>query len=201
MNNQITEGGDVVYKKVTKKEDDRTFRQIWGDFCEEKNIPYVDKNQHSSRYLLLDQKCKSIGTIEYVLYQEKEQSNIENYYPFSQSFMLNGIKDKRIYEVSKMCLSRDSRGKGYFKNIMLTIYTYAVKNDIDWFIAVMTYRMYLFARTMGFQVVEVDRPFWLSKQAKVVPVMLNVKHAIEHMKTFKEFQHYCENVKRAANSS
>ncbi len=184
-----------MYKKVVTKEEDIIFRQIWGDFCEEKCIQYVDNNPDSSRYLLKNQSSKTIGTIEFQTYQGNDYSNVESYYPFSQSAIIESLKDKRVYEVTKMCLSKEFRGKGYFKNIMSTIYDYSVRNEVDWYVAVMTYRMYLYIRTMGFRSKVVEQPFWLSKQIRVIPVFLDIKHAVEHMKTFKEFQPYYSSTK------
>lgn len=179
-----------MYKVVKKLEDRVIFQEIWGDYCELKNIPYIDKNINSKLYLLTDINQNEIGTLECVPYRTTN-SNIEQFYSFSTSNNLFLKKEHNVHEISKVCISRGYRGKGYFKNIMLTIYTYANEAQVEWFVAVMTYRMYLYVRSMGFDIEELDQPFWIGNEMKVIPVILNAKHGIKHMQTFKEFQSYC----------
>lgn len=184
-----------MYRVVNTDNDLITFREIWGDYCEIKQLPYIEKNSNCNLVLMIDNADNPIGTLECTPYL-RELSNLEYFYPFSKVPLIQSNDKQNIYEIAKVSIKRDARGKGYFNNIMLTIYTFAVKNNIDWFIAVMTYRMYLFTRTMGFDVEELDQPFYIGDEMKVVPVLLNAKHGIEHMKTFREFQSYCISVSK-----
>ena len=59
------------------------FEQLWGDFCEERNLMFVERNLNPSRFLLIEDE-HHIGTVECMKYTVPEQSNSEFFYPFSK---------------------------------------------------------------------------------------------------------------------
>jgi RimJ/RimL family protein N-acetyltransferase len=189
INGRLLEGGGKMYKIARSREDEEFFHQLWGEYCEENNIPFLNNCRDSSRYLLLDVEKTEIGTLECSPYMPDRGSNVENFYSFTTSADIKNIHHRNIHEIGKLSIERSYRGKGYFKHAMIALLGHALKHKVDWYIAVANFRVYLYARTMGFQVEAIDSKFYLNEKIKAVPILLDVKHAIEHMKTFKEYEH------------
>jgi RimJ/RimL family protein N-acetyltransferase len=188
----IVKGGEKMYKVVRSREDEEYFCQLWGEYCDENNIPFVNNCRNSSRYLLLDEDKTKIGTLECSPYMPKYGSNVESFYSFTSSKDMEDIRDRNIHEIGKLSIERSHRGKGYFKYAMAILLGHALKHKVDWYVAVANFRVYLFARTMGFKVEAIDNKFYLNDKLKAIPILLDVNHAIEHMKTFKEYKHLVE---------
>ncbi|GGE59669.1 GNAT family N-acetyltransferase [Priestia taiwanensis] len=185
-----------MYKIARSQEEEKYFQQLWGEYCDENNIPFIDNCKHASRYLLLDQEGTKMGTLECAPYNPEQGSNTEHFYSFSSSKEMESIRHKNIHEIGKLSIERSHRGQGYFRYAMAVLLGHAMKHKVDWYVAVANFRLYLFARTMGFQVEAIDDSFYLNGKIKAVPILLDVNHAIEHMKTFKEYGHLVETLKK-----
>ena len=43
-----------MFQRVQTKEEHFWFEQLWGDFCEERNLMFVERNLNPSRFLLIE---------------------------------------------------------------------------------------------------------------------------------------------------
>lgn len=59
-----------MFQRVQTKEEHFWFEQLWGDFCEERNLMFVERNLNPSRFLLIEDE-HHIGTVECIKYTNR----------------------------------------------------------------------------------------------------------------------------------
>jgi hypothetical protein len=177
-----------MLQRVQTKKEHFVFEQLWGDFCEERNIIFVERNLNPERFLLIGEGDKYIGTVECVLYQSPDESNSEFFYPFSSNPAVQELTDKKIYEIGKLSIDRQFRGRGHFKRLIAILFIHAMETKTDWYIAVLTKRMYLYLRFLGFRAEPIDNEFSLSDKVIGVPVRIEAYSAMRHLYSIKEFR-------------
>ncbi|MFX3630022.1 MAG: hypothetical protein ACE3JR_12030 [Ectobacillus sp.] len=181
-----------MFQKVKTKEEHFIFEQLWGDFCEERNLAFVERNLNPARYLLIGEGEKYIGTVECTQYLLPEQSNAEYFYSFSKNSAITGLENKRIYEIGKLSIARQYRGRGHFKRLAVILFIHALETKADWYIAVLTKRMYLYLQFLGFRIEPVDNAFPISEKVIGVPVRIKTYEALRYMYSIKDFRDVIE---------
>lgn len=101
-----------MFQRVQTKEEHFWFEQLWGDFCEERNLMFVERNLNPSRFLLIEDE-HHIGTVECIKFTVPEQSNSEFFYPFSKNDLVKDLKN--VYEIGKLSIAKTSRGEDISK--------------------------------------------------------------------------------------
>ncbi|MFD3450047.1 hypothetical protein ACFDTO_36335 [Microbacteriaceae bacterium 4G12] len=177
-----------MFQRVCMKEEHFIFEQLWGDFCEERNLIFVERNLNPVRFLLVGEGEKYIGTVECISYEDPEQSNSEFFYPFSENPAIKELAGKRVYEISKLSIEKRYRGRGHFKRLATILFIHALETKADWYIAVVTKRMYMYLRSLGFRIEPVDDVFPLHEELMGVPVRIDVLQGLKHMYSIKEFR-------------
>ncbi|MCS6591440.1 hypothetical protein [Bacillus cereus] len=174
-----------MFQRVQTKEEHFGFEQLWGDFCEERNLMFVERNLNPSRFLLIEDE-HPIGTVECIKYTVPEQSNSEFFYPFSKN---NLVKDlKNVYEIGKLSISKTSRGRGHFKRLTAILFIHALETKAEWYIAAVTKRMYMYLLTLGFPIEPIDNPFQFHDTLQGVPVRIHARKGVTHLYSLKEFR-------------
>ena len=174
-----------MFQRVQTKEEHFWFEQLWGDFCEERNLMFVERNLNPSRFLLIEDQ-NSIGTVECIRYDEPEQSNSEFFYPFSENKLVKDLQN--VYEIGKLSIAKTSRGRGHFKRLAAIIFIHALETKAKWYIAVVTKRMYMYLFTIGFPIEPIDEPFAFHDTLQGVPVRIHVRKGLTHLYSLKEFR-------------
>jgi predicted GNAT family N-acyltransferase len=177
-----------VFRVIHTKEENNLFNELWGDFCEENEIPFLKRTDQVTRYGICDEEKRFIGTIELSKFHCKLESEQNYFYEFSRNKYIKFIKNEKIYEISKLLIDRENRGKGHFKQILLACFDHATSTDADWYIGTINKRLYMFARSMGFKIVPIDEYFNISDNIIAVPFLLDAKHAIQLMQYSQEFK-------------
>lgn len=175
----------IMFQRVQTKEEHFWFEQLWGDFCEERNLQFVERNLNPTRFLLIEHN-HYIGTVECVPYTVPEQSNSEFFYSFSKNELVENLKN--VYEIGKLSVARQSRGRGQFKRLATILFIHALETKAEWYIAVVTKRMYMYLRSLGFPIEPVDEPFFFHEALQGVPVRIHAMKGITHMYSLKEFR-------------
>lgn len=165
----------------------RTFwvRATMGDFCEERNLMFVERNLNPSRFLLIEDE-HPIGTVECIKYTVPEQSNSEFFYPFSKNDLVKDLKN--VYEIGKLSISKTSRGRGHFKRLTAILFIHALETKAEWYIAAVTKRMYMYLLTLGFPIEPIDNPFQFHDTLQGVPVRIHARKGVTHLYSLKEFR-------------
>lgn len=174
-----------MFQRVQTKEEHFWFEQLWGDFCEERNLMFVERNLTPSRFLLIEDN-HYIGTVECIHYTTPEQSNSEFFYPFSESEYIKGLKN--VYEIGKLSIAKTSRGRGQFKQLATILFIHALEVKAEWYIAVVTKRMYMYLRSLGFPIEPIDEALTVNDELQGVPVRIHVMKGLTHMYSLKEFR-------------
>ncbi|MBO9129320.1 hypothetical protein [Bacillus sp. 165] len=177
-----------MFSIVNKKEDHVIFEQLWGDFCEERQLAFVDRGVKPVRYLLRGEGEKCIGTIEFASYRKGQSSNAEYFYPFSENQYIQELSGLHVYETGKLSIKKQYRGRGHFKHLALIVLIHALENKADWYIAVVTKRMFLYLRSLGFSIQPVDEDIPVQERLTLIPVRIDVKQGISQMLMLKEFR-------------
>ncbi|CAI8904693.1 MULTISPECIES: hypothetical protein [Bacillus] len=174
-----------MFQRVQTKEEHFWFEQLWGDFCEERDLMFVERNLNPSRFLLIE-GGHSIGTVECIRYTTPEQSNSEFFYPFSENELVKGLKN--VYEIGKLSITKTSRGRGHFKRLTAILFIHALEMKAEWYIAVVTKRMYMYLLTLGFPIEPIDDPFYFHDTLQGVPVRIHARKGLTHLYSLKEFR-------------
>lgn len=177
-----------MFQKVRTKEEHFIFEQLWGDFCEERGLTFVERNLNPERFLLLGEGNKYIGTVECALYTTPDKSNSEYFYPFSKNREIEKLSYKKVYEIGKLSIIRQHRGRGHFKRLAAILFIHAIETKTDWYITVATKRMYMYLRFLGFHVEPVDNHFNINNEVVGVPIRIHAGMAVRHMYSIKEFR-------------
>src|SRR5581483_11214477 len=115
-----------MFQLVQTKRAHFVFEQLWGDFCEERNLTFVERNLNPSRYLLVGEGERYIGTVECARYENPAESNAEFFYPFSQNRLVTELSGKRVFEIGKLSISKYFRGRGHFKRLAVVLFIHAL---------------------------------------------------------------------------
>ncbi|PEB51038.1 hypothetical protein CON65_10130 [Bacillus pseudomycoides] len=174
-----------MFQRVQTKEEHFWFEQLWGDFCEERDLMFVERNLNPSRFLLIEDQ-HYIGTVECIRYVVPEQSNSEFFYPFSENDLVKDLKN--VYEIGKLSIAKTSRGRGHFKRLAAILFMHALEMKAEWYIAVVTKRMYMYLFTLGFPIEPIDNPFNFHDKLQGVPVRIHARKGITHLYSLKEFR-------------
>lgn len=174
-----------MFQRVQTKEEHFGFEQLWGDFCEERNLMFVERNLNPSRFLLIEDE-HPIGTVECIKYTVPEQSNSEFFYPFSKNDLVKDLKN--VYEIGKLSISKTSRGRGHFKRLTAILFIHALETKAEWYIAAVTKRMYMYLLTLGFPIEPIDNPFQFHDTLQGVPVRIHARKGVTHLYSLKEFR-------------
>ena len=174
-----------MFQRVQTKEEHFGFEQLWGDFCEERNLMFVERNLNPSRFLLIEDE-HPIGTVECTKYTVPEQSNSEFFYPFSKNDLVKDLKN--VYEIGKLSISKTSRGRGHFKRLTAILFIHALETKAEWYIAAVTKRMYMYLLTLGFPIEPIDNPFQFHDTLQGVPVRIHARKGVTHLYSLKEFR-------------
>ncbi|WP_459503016.1 hypothetical protein [Bacillus sp. C1] len=174
-----------MFQRVQTKEEHFLFEQLWGDFCEERNLMFVERNLNPSRFLLIE-GGQYTGTVECIRYMKPEQSNSEFFYPFSKNELVQGLRN--VYEIGKLSIAKISRGRGHFKRLVAILFIHALEMKAEWYIAVVTKRMYMYLLTLGFPIEPIDDPFPFHDTLQGVPVRIHARKGITHLYSLKEFR-------------
>ncbi|HDR8485076.1 TPA: hypothetical protein QC445_001850 [Bacillus cereus] len=174
-----------MFQLVQTKEEHFGFEQLWGDFCEERNLMFVERNLNPSRFLLIEDE-HPIGTVECIKYTVPEQSNSEFFYPFSKNDLVKDLKN--VYEIGKLSISKTSRGRGHFKRLTAILFIHALETKAEWYIAAVTKRMYMYLLTLGFPIEPIDNPFQFHDTLQGVPVRIHARKGVTHLYSLKEFR-------------
>ncbi|YAR63675.1 hypothetical protein ACUIAK_14850 [Bacillus cytotoxicus] len=174
-----------MFQRVQTKEEHFWFEQLWGDFCEERNLMFVERNLNPSRFLLIEDQ-HYIGTVECIQYTSPEQSNSEFFYPFSKNKLIKNLNN--VYEIGKLSIAKTSRGRGHFKRLATILFIHALEMKAEWYIAVVTKRMYMYLLTLGFPIEPIDTPFDFHDMLQGVPVRIHARKGITHLYSLKEFR-------------
>ncbi|MFJ8529082.1 hypothetical protein [Bacillus sp. NPDC094106] len=174
-----------MFQRVQTKEEHFWFEQLWGDFCEERDLMFVERNLNPSRFLLIEDQ-HYIGTVECIRYVVPEQSNSEFFYPFSENDLVKDLKN--VYEIGKLSIAKTSRGRGHFKRLAAILFMHALEMKAEWYIAVVTKRMYMYLFTLGFPIEPIDNPFNFHDTLQGVPVRIHARKGITHLYSLKEFR-------------
>ncbi len=177
-----------MFDIVSTKAEHLIFEQLWGDFCEERNLTFVEQADNPVRYLLKGEGNKYIGTVECSSYEEGESSNAEFFYPFSKNPYIQELQGLNVSEVGKLSIKKQYRGRGHFKRLALIILIHALETKTNWYIAVVTKRMYLYLRSLGFRIQPIDEEMRIHEKLTLIPVRIDVAQGIAHMLTLKEFR-------------
>ena len=177
-----------MFLHVRTKREHFVFEQLWGDFCEERDLMFVERNLNPSRYLLIGEGERYIGTVECAPYQKPEESNAEFFYPFSQNRLITELNKKRVFEIGKLSISKHFRGMGHFKRLAVILFIHALEQKVDWYIAVVTKRMYMYLRSLGFQMEPIDEPFLFHETLVGVPIRLHAWQGMKYLYSLKEFR-------------
>lgn len=176
-----------MFHRVQTKEDHFVFEQLWGDFCEERNIQFVERSLQPERFLLKDDSNKYIGTVECAKYVHPQESNSEYFYKFSS----NGIvkrHEQNLYEIGKFMIERQFRGHGYFKRLAATLFIHALETKATTYIAVVTKRMYMYLLFLGFKIDMLDKEFRINEVMIGVPILINAYEGMKHIYSIKEIR-------------
>ncbi len=165
----------------------RTFlvRATVGDFCEERNLMFVERNLNPSRFLLIEDE-HHIGTVECMKYTVPEQSNSEFFYPFSKNDLVKDLQN--VYEIGKLSIAKTSRGRGHFKRLTAILFMHALETKAEWYIAAVTKRMYMYLLTLGFPIEPIDKPFQFHDTLQGVPVRIHARKGATHLYSLKNFE-------------
>ncbi|EEL50836.1 hypothetical protein bcere0022_18430 [Bacillus cereus Rock3-44] len=174
-----------MFQRVQTKEEHFWFEQLWGDFCEERDLMFVERNLNPSRFLLIE-GGHFIGTVECMRYSTPEHSNSEFFYPFSENELVKGLKN--VYEIGKLSIVKTSRGRGHFKRLTAILFIHALEMKAEWYIAVVTKRMYMYLLTLGFPIEPIDDPFPFHDTLQGVPVRIHARKGLTHLYSLKEFR-------------
>ncbi|MCP8969236.1 GNAT family N-acetyltransferase [Ectobacillus ponti] len=177
-----------MFERVHSPEEHLVFEQLWGDFCEERNLVFIERCLQPERFLLVGEGGKYIGTVECARYSSPEESNSEFFYPFSKNAAFMEIQHKKVYEIGKLSINRQYRGRGHFKRLAAILFIHALETRADWYVAAVTKRMYMYLRFLGFRIEPIDEVFSFTGQLTGVPVRINASQAIRHMYSLKEFR-------------
>ncbi|MDM5188520.1 hypothetical protein QUF99_14700 [Bacillus sp. DX4.1] len=174
-----------MFQRVQTKEEHFWFEQLWGDFCEERDLMFVERNLNPSRFLLIEDQ-NYIGTVECIRYTTPEQSNSEFFYPFSKNELVKDLKN--VYEIGKLSIVKTSRGRGHFKRLTAILFMHALETKAEWYIAVVTKRMYMYLLTLGFPIEPIDEAFAFHDTLQGVPVRIHARKGLTHLYSLKEFR-------------
>ncbi|MDM5154828.1 hypothetical protein QUF88_13645 [Bacillus sp. DX1.1] len=174
-----------MFQRVQTKEEHFWFEQLWGDFCEERDLMFVERNLNPSRFLLIEDQ-NYIGTVECIRYTTPDQSNSEFFYPFSENELVKGLKN--VYEIGKLSIVKTSRGRGHFKRLTAILFMHALETKAEWYIAVVTKRMYMYLLTLGFPIEPIDEAFAFHDTLQGVPVRIHARKGLTHLYSLKEFR-------------
>lgn len=174
-----------MFQRVQTKEEHFWFEQLWGDFCEERNLMFVERNLNPSRFLLIEDE-HHIGTVECMKYTVPEQSNSEFFYPFSKNDLVKDLQN--VYEIGKLSIAKTSRGRGHFKRLTAILFVHALETKAEWYIAAVTKRMYMYLLTLGFPIEPIDKPFQFHDTLQGVPVRIHARKGATHLYSLKEFR-------------
>jgi len=177
-----------VFRVIHTKEENNLFNELWGDFCEENEIPFLIRSNEVTRYGICNSDKKLIGTLEFSKYNIENEDKNKYYYNFSENKYIKYIQNEEIYEIGKLLITRENRGKGFFKQILLACYDHANHTNADWYIGTINKRLYMFARSAGFKILPIDEYFEISDDIIAVPFLLDIKHAIKLLKYSNEFK-------------
>lgn len=177
-----------MFQKVQTKEEHFIFEQLWGDFCEERGLTFVERSLNPERFLLVGEGDKYIGTVECAMYTTPDTSNSEYFYPFSKNPKIEVMGNKKVYEIGKLSIIRQDRGRGHFKRLAAILFIHALETKTDWYITVLTKRMYMYLQFLGFQVDPVDTNITINEDIVGVPIRIDARKAMRHMYSIKEFR-------------
>lgn len=178
-----------MFHRVQTKEEHFVFEQLWGDFCEERKIQFIERNLQPERFLLIGAENRYIGTVECAKYEHPHESNSEYFYPFStHPTFIKEHEWKRIYEIGKFSIERQFRGQGYFKRLVVILFIHALETKATAYITVVTKRMYMYLRFLGFQMHTLDKEFKINEIVIGVPIMIDAYEGIKHLYSIKEIR-------------
>ncbi|WP_379968371.1 GNAT family N-acetyltransferase [Ectobacillus sp. sgz5001026] len=176
-----------MFHRVQTKEDHFVFEQLWGDFCEERNIQFVERNLQPERFLLEDDGNKYIGTVECAKYVHPQESNSEYFYKFSSNSIIQR-HEQNLYEIGKFMIERQFRGRGYFKRLAAILFIHALETKATTYITVVTKRMYMYLLFLGFKIDTLDKEFRINEVMIGVPIMINAYEGMKHVYSIKEIR-------------
>lgn len=162
------------------------FQALWEDFCEEKNIPYWDQNKKALRFLLFHDK-KPTGTIQFAPFHlNNPQSEIEKWYQFSTNEYVQKLvaENNILFELSKLSIKKDERGKGHFKTLISLMAAISRKKDINYCMAVVSERLYLYIISNGFPCEKLEDEVMINSNTIGIPIVINVKECMEKLFIF-----------------
>lgn len=177
-----------MFRIIHTNEENFLFNELWGDFCEENEIPFLERNSNVTRYGICDSDRKLIGTIEFNKFDIGNENNNKYFYNFAENKYIKYIQNEKIYEIGKLLINRENRGKGFFKQILLACYDHANNSGADWYIGSINKRLFMFARSVGFKILPIDEYFSINDNIIAVPFLLDIKHAIKLLKYSDEFK-------------
>lgn len=118
---------------VDSMEKKEVFERLYGEMCIDKNANKLDIHEDAECYLILDDNGDSIGTVEFLKYNPKVYSNIEQYYEFSEDKKVKEMlkQDKVIYELGKISILKNEQRKGHLIKVLNCIIEHQKENQVN----------------------------------------------------------------------
>jgi GNAT superfamily N-acetyltransferase len=189
-----------MYNKLVQTEEElAAYNFIWKSVFKEKGFELEDYNGKNpiERYLILNnfnQFPEFIGTVEYVKYDPKQGTNVEDLFPFSSVPEVR-MNLGNIAEIDKVAILKEHRGKGAFEKILYTNAQYAEKHGIKYFIALLEIMLYRSLGPMYHIPVKKVGEVILKDSYQVVPVLIDMEWILNNVET-----HYPWYIKMVANT-
>ncbi|WP_160724810.1 hypothetical protein [Bacillus sp. USDA818B3_A] len=186
-------------KVVDSKQLMETFKSIWLDVCVEQTYESEDfhTKETGMHVLIKDENGEFAGTAEIGRYIKNETSTVQFYFDFSQIEEI--AKDmENTYEVDKVCLTSENRGKGLLLNAFYVMLFHHFITDSSYYVAAIEWKFYRALRNyyhvplIGYGKRQRYNDFYLQ------PMMVNIKEFVNQLKTNNPFDLNIEFIEKLA---
>lgn len=169
---------DMIYSKVKNGSQLSIFNSIWTRSWEEKGFE-LEYSQQAERYLIKSRRAKRyVATLELKPFGGQD-AEINTAFPF---WNYPYIRDNwhRVYEVDKLSILKEFRGRGALNGIFFTMLFHALRSNSKYYVALIDPYLYE-AIIQGFKLpVEQlgEKVFYKGEYA--IPMVLSVEYFLEN---------------------
>ncbi|WP_064091531.1 hypothetical protein [Rossellomorea aquimaris] len=173
-------GGITLFIVARTKEEINLFKNIVAEVHREIEVPTSIYKENAEIYILYSDNKTPIGGFECSLFKQSE----ELHFSYVKLPKMNKLLNKRIFQIGKIVIINEYRGKNFFKDILLGIYDHYKRHNPDYYLGNIDTRLLKKLKVMGFKPIILAEEVTFGKR-KIIPVLIDANTASSHFRRFE----------------
>lgn len=166
-----------MFLLVKTEEERRIFEGIVTKVQKEVNVPQSNFKSNSDLYMVKAADGKLVGGFECSRFNQEE----EKHYNYKDNRHLKGINAEAVYQVGKIVILKEYRGKKLFYNILSALHDHYQRHQPDYYIGNLDVKLLRKLNFMGFHTKKLSGVMKYGKQ-EAIPVLIDTHRAYKHLK-------------------